>query len=347
MSPRRALALLLLLCCSTGAAPFSLKHLENGMWFRPSDRTRPAEFHLPSGELLPDYVGEGLPGNASLALYFVGDSLERYLMSSTCWVGFRQIESDYFGRALQPGCMGRWNNESKGCAVGSLAVGNLFFRGTLDESAHKLCEGGLPPTLDGIFEVGSAAFAAKYGSPQVVVLKSFFWEVNRLCYVTTFPCADMGGDAGAATKLLRAYEENVTAALRKLRALFPGAVVALKTDPLWNHTSNRFLGSAPHLNATNSVENAFWLGLELNKVIRRVAHKEIAPVFDFYRIFEGLSPREYLKDDIHLKMGARFASPAALAGPLIPPSLPEFSRVSVNMIVHTQLKSGWESYDVC
>jgi len=285
MQARLALALLLACLPGCGAAgpQQGLSQLEHGMWFRPSNRARRAQFYLANGEPLDDFVATGLPDNASLSLFFVGDSLERFLMSSTCWVAYKQVEADYFERVVQPGCAGSWNNESRACRVGRLSVGNAFFRGFMEEDAHRLCEPGLPPTLHGLFEAAGRAYAAAYGAPQVVLLKSFFWEVKRLCFVTPFPCAEMGEEASAAASLLEVYRTRLAGALRALRRIFPDAVVVLKTDPLWNHSSNRFLDNERRLGVNNSAENAFWLGMELNKAVRRVAEEEAAPVLECVR----------------------------------------------------------------
>ena len=79
--------------------------------------------------------------------------------------------------------------------------------------------------------------------------------------------------------------------MTELQSYFPKAQIALKTDPLWNQTYNRF----------GRVKVVRDLGIRFLNIIRLLAFERDLPLFDFHRIFEGLSPEYYLFDDIHLK----------------------------------------------
>jgi hypothetical protein len=305
----------------------ALRELEDGIWFRPSSRPEEPELHLSVTHTLPNYLRDGWPAQRNLSLFLVGDSLERVLASSACFVDWRQVEATYLRRERQPGCAEQeWKDESFGCRRSlpgeprrQLAVANLFFRGTLDEVAHRLCELGLPPSLAGLLEAGSAAFRATFGEPQLVLLKSHFWEVDHLCFTQTFPCADLGDNWAAASTLLARYEANLRGMLAQLRSLFPGAVVALKVDARWNVSGSRFLSRSTHPGVPNRAANALWLSAQLDGAVRRVARSERAPLFDLHRMTEALEPAAYLKDDIHLSH--------------------DFSRLAVNMLLHAMLRS--------
>jgi hypothetical protein len=325
----------LLLSLHISVASGALPHLEEGMWFTPSVKLQRPEFYLSSGELLPDYVESGWQSvnNDSLSIFIFGDSLDRMLVSTVCTVNATHSHvapprtgSDYFPRDMQPGCpRGAWDKESFACRAGKLSVANLFFRGFLyAEARNELCEPGLPQPLLPSFELAAEHYVAQFGIPQVVLLKSFFWELRWICARASdgdFPCADLGNDRRAVSDILQMYETAVVGALRKLRALFPTAVVVLKTDPLYNHTSNRFAKPAHKKAVLNSVENVFYMAMELNKVFRRVGLQEHAPVLDTFRTFLGLDPKVYLRDDIHLR--------------------DEYSQTILNMIIHSHLHDKW------
>jgi hypothetical protein len=108
--------------------------------------------------------------------------------------------------------------------------------------------------------------------------------------------------------LLHDHAHNVTATLKKVRDLFPHSIVALRTDPLWNTSTSRF---GPDRSAVYDI------GMQLNQVVRYVAQKEEALLFDFFHIFEGLASGMYLADDIHIKN--------------------YYSKIELNIILHTVL----------
>jgi hypothetical protein len=240
---------------------------------------------------VPDYAGGEVPEDKRRILMF-GDSLDRYVMSSFCGKRNGADLEQYLKRQEMFGCEPKRSAEvnSFGCTRSGKSVANFFlYGGCANKTLSYLCESGRSYLLADLVAGAASSFESKFGKPHVVTIKSFFWDFQR--YLGQREPLDFSS-ISAVHSLLARYLKEYVALVRIVKATYPGAVVALKIEPMWNTSTSRF-GYLADNTAVNS------LGVLMQQAVRIIAEDEHLPLFDFYRIYQQLSPRDYLRDDIH------------------------------------------------
>lgn len=123
-----------------------------------------------------------------VSIFLVGDSLDRKIVQAASGIC---TTKDYFSREAKA-CttsmsgevpfFGLPRNDSFACDGEHLTVTNLFTRGVM-QGAHQdaVCETGAPAGVLPSIEFASKQFMQRYEPPDVVVLKTFFWDVLHLC----------------------------------------------------------------------------------------------------------------------------------------------------------------------
>jgi hypothetical protein len=288
-----------------------LRELHCGIWLNVTTTTSGFSYL----QVFPKYtsLNERPSFSRNISVFLIGDSLDRNIVSTAvdCRLG------DYFPRDLRV-CSktssnttlfyGHAHNDSFVCHGQHVTVANLFVRGLIQgDHQNEVCELGLPAGIFPSLEMASKHFITRFGHPDIVVVKSFFWDLLHLCRNLKI-CRDVELDRTRLIELLRHHEGNVTMTVKKVRLEFPHSIVALRTDPLWKLETNRF---GPDPSVVREI------GMQLNQVIRYVAARENALLFDFFHIFEGLAPEVYLFDDIHIHG--------------------HYSKIELNIILHTLL----------
>lgn len=255
-----------------------MKRLHSGFWHKDT-------YSLSTGSLFDLTVVDPSAPSKQYNVFLVGDSLDREIVYSAC--GGENEVDDYLDRNTSF-CPHHWRNESFMCTREKYRVANLFVRGLLHEGSHiGFCEKGLPSTFGPALRHAAARFSAVAGvEPDLVLLKSFYWDIAKI-----FEGVDViRPDEEVA--YICPYINTITASLYEVRKAFPNAIIGVRTDPFWNISKNRF-----------KREPAVVLRTAVNFIqgLRSVATEHRAVLFDFHHIFLGLTPNQYLFDDIHVK----------------------------------------------
>lgn len=137
------------------------------------------------------------------------------------------------------------------------------------------------------------------GEPHVVFLKSLFWDLRILSLTWPGGLANLTTSPQALVTLAADVETRARAAIRQLRALFPSAVVALRSDPCYNTTASRFVSEGGRRKETVDSEAVHALALRLLTAQKRAAALEGVSFVDLWGLFAPLTPNIYLEDDIH------------------------------------------------
>jgi len=249
------------------------------------------------------FSGEGKEMNATFFLprkpiiLLIGDSVDRLLMRSNPGCSPR----DYFKRTKDlcnatTGRVTHYDKERRDsfvCSGSNMVLANLFLRGILNGThQNAVCELGMPLGLNATINHAAASFISRRGSPDLVLFKSFYWDLLGLSLRAKERREPLTSllSVSSLEDIYRLYALHLEASLSAIKMAFPSAVVALRNDPLWDQRTQRF--GDPALIHT--------IGLGLLKTLRHVAAKNNEVLFDFYSMFEPLEPTTYLNDDIHV-----------------------------------------------
>ena len=229
-------------------------------------------------------------------IFLIGDSVDRQMMKATgC------LPQDYFPRGKASNCSqtaseaevphyAKARKDSFVADCPGKMITNLFIRGIM--SGHhqdSVCEPGLPAGFNQSIETASQAFISRHGHPDLVLLKSFYWDVMITC--RRYGCSPPHTiNATTLAAELLDYEHQLRTAIAIVKQAFPRSIVALRTDPMWNPRTVRF-GDAATVHS---------IGLGLLRAVRQVASTDKLVLFDLFEIFHSLDPDTYLADDIHL-----------------------------------------------
>ena len=146
--------------------------------------------------------------------------------------------------------------------------------------------------LRSVISAMAVAFRHLYGGePDAVIFKTFYWDLRHI--VSIYPHSAGDGDDPRITEWTSEYRSALEETIGHLRATFPTSVVALRTDPLWNVTFTSRFGSDPSY--------VYHVGMHLMSIVRMLSAQHDVALFDFFQIFEGLDPEEYLSDDLHVQ----------------------------------------------